>query len=210
MIDGIDTGEINLESLRSKISIIPQDPVLFSATIRYNLDPFDAYQDDEIWRALEDVELKSSINGLQFMVTEGGSNFSVGQRQLICLARAILRNNKILLLDEATANIDQTTDALIQSTIREKFVDCTVLTIAHRLHTIMDSDKVLVMENGYAKEYDVPYKLLQQPFGFFRDLVNNLGRDEKQNLTKIAKKKYDEIYDRDSRPPKNIWKYKDA
>lgn len=210
LIDGIDTGEINLESLRSKISIIPQDPVLFSATIRYNLDPFDAYQDDEIWTALEEVELKSSINGLQFMVTEGGSNFSVGQRQLICLARAILRKNKILLLDEATANIDQTTDALIQKTIREKFVDCTVLTIAHRLHTIMDSDKVLVMENGYAKEYDIPYKLLQQPFGFFRDLVNNLGQDEKHSLREIAKKKYDEIYERDSQPPKNIWKFKDA
>ena len=208
LIDGIDTGEINLESLRSKISIIPQDPVLFSATIRYNLDPFDAYNDDEIWRALEEVELKSSINGLQFMVTEGGSNFSVGQRQLICLARAILRNNKILLLDEATANIDQTTDALIQRTIREKFIDCTVLTIAHRLHTIMDSDKVLVMENGYAKEYDIPYKLLQQPFGFFRDLVNNLGQAEKHNLTEIAKKKYEEIYQRNSQP-KNIWKYKE-
>lgn len=210
LIDGIDTGEINLESLRSKISIIPQDPVLFSATIRYNLDPFDAYQDEEIWRALEEVELKSSINDLQFMVTEGGSNFSVGQRQLICLARAILRNNKILLLDEATANIDQQTDALIQKTIRDKFADCTVLTIAHRLHTIMDSDKVLVMENGYAKEFDVPYKLLQQPFGLFRDLVNNLGQVEKQNLTEIAKKKYDEIYDRNSQPPKNIWKFKDA
>lgn len=207
MIDGIDTGEINLESLRSKISIIPQDPVLFSATIRYNLDPFDAYQDEEIWRALEEVKLKSSINGLQFMVTEAGSNFSVGQRQLICLARAILRNNKILLLDEATANIDQATDALIQETIREKFADCTVVTIAHRLHTIMDSDKVLVMENGYAKEYDIPYKLLQQPAGHFKDLVNNLGSEEKKNLMEIAKTKYEEIF---NRPPKNIWKFKDV
>lgn len=209
LIDGIDTSEINLESLRSKISIIPQDPVLFSATIRYNLDPFDAYEDDQIWRALEVVELKTAINGLQFMVTEGGSNFSVGQRQLICLARAILRNNKVLLLDEATANIDQKTDALIQKTIREKFADCTVLTIAHRLHTIMDSDMVLVMENGYAKEYDIPYKLLQQPFGIFRDLVGNLGQIEKQNLTQIAKKKYDEIFSRDSQP-KTIWKFKNV
>jgi ATP-binding cassette, subfamily C (CFTR/MRP), member 4 len=209
LIDGIDTSEINLESLRSKVSIIPQDPVLFSATIRYNLDPFDIYQDDEIWRALEVVELKGSIQGLQFMVTECGSNFSVGQRQLICLARAILRNNKVLLLDEATANIDQQTDALIQKTIREKFSDCTVLTIAHRLHTIMDSDSVLVMENGYAKEYDVPYKLLLQPFGIFRDLVNNLGEDEKHNLTNIAKAKYEEIFNRDSQP-KTIWKFKNV
>ena len=209
LIDGIDTSEINLESLRSKVSIIPQDPVLFSATIRYNLDPFDAYDDAQIWKALEVVELKTVIKGLQFMVTEGGSNFSVGQRQLICLARAILRNNKVLLLDEATANIDQNTDALIQRTIRERFTDCTVLTIAHRLHTIMDSDMVLVMENGYAKEYDVPYKLLQQPFGIFRDLVNNLGQVEKHNLTEIAKQKYDEIFSRDAQP-KTIWKFKNV
>ncbi|CRK99302.1 CLUMA_CG012571, isoform A [Clunio marinus] len=208
LIDGIDTSEINLESLRSKISIIPQDPVLFSATIRYNLDPFNVFQDDQIWKALEVVEMKTAINGLQFMVTEGGSNFSVGERQLLCLARSLVRNNKILLLDEATANIDQTTDALIQKTIREKFSDCTVLTIAHRLHTIMDSDMVLVMENGYAKEYDVPYKLLQQPFGIFRGLVNNLGQAERHNLTEIAKLKYDEIFSREAQP-KNIWKFKD-
>lgn len=208
LIDGIDTADINLESLRSKISIIPQDPVLFSATIRYNLDPFDAFNDDEIWRALEVVELKSAINGLQFMVTEGGSNFSVGQRQLLCLARAILRNNKVLLLDEATANIDQKTDALIQRTIRETFANCTVLTIAHRLHTIMDSDMVLVMENGYAKEYDAPYKLLQKSSGLFRDLVNNLGQDEKEKLHKIAKLKYDE--DVSMKQPKTIWKFKNV
>lgn len=211
LIDGIDTGDINLESLRSKISIIPQDPVLFSATIRYNLDPFDVYSDDEIWRALEVVELKSAINGLQYMVTEGGSNFSVGQRQLICLARAILRNNKILLLDEATANIDQKTDALIQRTIRETFANCTVLTIAHRLHTIMDSDMVLVMENGYAKEYDIPYKLLQQSSGLFRDLVNNLGQDEREKLHKIAKLKYEEMFDVEQKQhPKTIWKFKNV
>lgn len=211
LIDGIDTGEINLESLRSKISIIPQNPVLFSATIRYNLDPFDSFSDEEIWRALEIVELKSAINGLHFMVTEGGSNFSVGQRQLICLARAILRNNKILLLDEATANIDQKTDAVIQRTIREKFANFTVLTIAHRLHTVMDSDMILVMEHGYAKEFDIPYKLLQQPHGMFRELVNNLDPVDKQNLTEIAKRKYDEILDQESNQQRSqLWKFKDV
>lgn len=209
LIDGIDSGEINLESLRSKISIIPQNPVLFSSTIRYNLDPFESFSDEQIWRALEIVELKTAVNGLHFMVTEGGNNFSVGQRQLICLARAILRNNKILLLDEATANIDGRTDALIQTTIREKFADCTVLTIAHRLHTIMDSDMVLIMANGYAMEYDVPYKLLQQPFGIFRDLVNNLDPADKQNLTEIAKRKYDEILDRKDNQASSFFNFKD-
>lgn len=206
LIDGIETGEINLESLRSKISIIPQDPVLFSASIRYNLDPFDAYEDVEIWSALESVELKSSISGLQFMVTESGSNFSVGQRQLLCLARAILRNNKILVLDEATANVDPKTDALIQRTIRQKFTNCTVLTIAHRLFTVMDSDKIMVMDNGFLKEYDIPYKLIQQPFGLFKDIITATG--ESENLIKIAKTKYEEIFNREQQP-RNLWKFKD-
>uniref|UniRef100_A0A182M7J9 GPI ethanolamine phosphate transferase 1 n=1 Tax=Anopheles culicifacies TaxID=139723 RepID=A0A182M7J9_9DIPT len=186
MIDGIDTGVISLEALRSKISIIPQDPVLFSATIRYNLDPFSLYDDDMLWRAIGEVELRPAISGLDFMVTEGGTNFSVGQRQLICLARAILRNNKILVLDEATANVDPQTDALIQKTIREKFKHCTVLTVAHRLHTVMDSDRILVMDAGEAREFDVPHVLLQQDGSILREMVEATGPSESESLKQIA------------------------
>ncbi|XP_058060711.1 probable multidrug resistance-associated protein lethal(2)03659 [Anopheles bellator] len=186
MIDGIDTGVIALEALRSKISIIPQDPVLFSATIRYNLDPFSLYDDDMLWRAIGEVELRSSINGLDYMVTEGGTNFSVGQRQLICLARAILRNNKILVLDEATANVDPQTDALIQKTIREKFKHCTVLTVAHRLHTVMDSDRILVMDAGVAREFNTPHELLQQDGSILKDMVEATGASEAESLRRIA------------------------
>ncbi|XP_058061172.1 ATP-binding cassette sub-family C member 4-like [Anopheles bellator] len=192
VIDGIDTAFIMLEQLRSKVSIIPQDPVLFSGTLRRNLDPFEDYPDVELWGALEQVELKELANtpaGLQMAVAAGGSNFSVGQRQLICLARAILRNNRVLVLDEATANVDPTTDRLIQDTIRYKFADCTVLTIAHRLNTIMDSDRVLVMDAGQAVEFGTPYELLQLPIGIFRDMVLATGPAESERLVQIAQQK---------------------
>ncbi|XP_050316874.1 ATP-binding cassette sub-family C member 4 [Bactrocera neohumeralis] len=189
MVDGIETGSISLETLRSKISVIPQDPVLFSATIRYNLDPFDKYGDADLWRALEDVELKGAIPGLDYMVTQRGSNFSVGQRQLLCLARAILRNNKVLVLDEATANVDPQTDALIQTTIRTKFRHCTVLTVAHRLHTVMDSDRILVMDDGRAREFDIPHLLLKKQNGALRQMVDATGA-EAESLKKIASESY--------------------
>ncbi|XP_074034732.1 ATP-binding cassette sub-family C member 4 isoform X3 [Leptinotarsa decemlineata] len=185
-IDEVDTKKIGLSDLRKKISIIPQDPVLFSAPLRYNLDPFDEFEDTELWKVLEQVELKDVVDSLDFMVTEGGNNFSLGQKQLICLARAILRNNKILVLDEATANVDQRTDLLIQKTIREKFSNCTVLTIAHRLNTIMDTDKVIVISFGKILEFDHPHQLLQIPNGHFLGMVQETGPMVSSQLKNIA------------------------
>ncbi|XP_046746122.1 probable multidrug resistance-associated protein lethal(2)03659 isoform X4 [Diprion similis] len=193
-IDDIDTGSICLEDLRARISIIPQDPVLFSGTLRRNLDPFEEFPDRLLWEALDEVELKEAIttgaNGLDSRVLKGGSNYSVGQRQLVCLARAILRNNRILMLDEATANVDPHTDALIQRTIRTKFASCTVLTVAHRLNTIMDSDKVLLMDRGRMAEYDHPYLLLQNEYGHFSSMVKETGRAMYEQLAKIAEQSY--------------------
>lgn len=189
-IDEVDTKTLGLHDLRSKISIIPQEPVLFSGTLRKNLDPFDEYNDDVLWKALEDVELREVVvdlaNGLNSKMSEGGSNFSVGQRQLVCLARAIVRRNKILVLDEATANVDPQTDALIQTTIRKKFSECTVLTIAHRLHTVMDSDKVLVMDAGQMVEFDHPFTLLQNQTGVLYGMVQQTGKIMADALHRIA------------------------
>lgn len=189
-IDNMDTAKLGLPHLRSHISIIPQEPVLFSATLRDNLDPFHDFSDTVLWSALEDVELKESVSGLDFFVNEGGSNFSAGQRQLVCLARAIIRNNMILILDEATAHVDPQTDALIQRTIRTKFQQCTVLTIAHRLNTIMDSDKVLVMEAGIMVEYDHPHILLQNKEGYFYKMVQETGKAMAEQLHKVAEEAY--------------------
>ncbi|XP_049951742.1 ATP-binding cassette sub-family C member 4-like [Schistocerca serialis cubense] len=191
-IDDINTKSVGLHDLRKRISIIPQEPVLFSETIRYNLDPFQEFPDHQIWNALEEVELKDAVDTLEFHVNEGGSNFSAGQRQLICLARAILRNNKVLVLDEATANVDPQTDSFIQKTIRTKFRDCTVLTIAHRLNTIMDSDKVLVMDSGRMVEYAHPHVLLQIPDGHFTKMVEQTGKSMEAQLRQVAKEAYDQ------------------
>ncbi|KYN18976.1 hypothetical protein ALC57_08649 [Trachymyrmex cornetzi] len=191
LIDDISTGAIALHDLRSKISIIPQEPFLFTGSLRQNLDPFDQYSDAILWQALQDVELKETISemaaGLNTKVSDEGSNFSVGQKQLLCLARAIVKNNRIMILDEATANIDPYTDSLIQKTVRTKFVNCTVFTIAHRLNTIMDSDRIFVMDAGHLVELGHPYILLQQK-GYFYNMVQQTGAAMTENLIDIATK----------------------
>ncbi|XP_021915794.1 multidrug resistance-associated protein 4-like isoform X2 [Zootermopsis nevadensis] len=199
-IDGINTNDIGLHDLRARISIIPQEPVLFSESLRHNLDPFDQFSDEALWNSLEEVDLKAAVTSLDMQVQEGGSNFSVGQRQLICLARAILRNNKILVLDEATANVDPETDTFVQETIRRKFKNCTVLTIAHRLNTIMDSDRVLVMDSGTMVEYDHPYALLQRNNGYFFKLVEETGPTMADQLLRVAEEAYKKTYQIDGIP----------
>ncbi|KAJ2802201.1 hypothetical protein H4R20_003374 [Coemansia guatemalensis] len=175
LLDGEDISKYGLFDVRSKLSIIPQDPVLFAGTVRENLDPFNNYSDQDIWRALEQAHLadyvRSKDERLEFMVAQSGENFSVGQRQLICLARALLKHAKVLVLDEATAAIDNATDEIIQQTIRSEFKDCTVLTIAHRLNTVIDSDMVLVVDNGQLAEYDTPQNLLSNKDSLFAKLV---------------------------------------
>lgn len=176
-IDGIDISKIGLHELRHKLTIIPQDPVLFAGSLRVNLDPFEAHSDDEIWKALELSHLKGYVAGIEggllHEITEGGDNLSVGQRQMVCLARALLRKTKILILDEATAAVDLETDDLIQATIRREFVGCTVLTIAHRLNTIMDYDKIVVLDKGTIKEFAPPNQLLQNENSMFYGMAKN-------------------------------------
>ena len=190
-IDGVDTQSLSLEELRKNISIIPQDPILFSGSLRWNLDPFDENTDEAIWNVLNQVELKETVTtlagGLMCRISDGGSNFSLGQRQLICLGRALLRKNKILVLDEATASVDYETDALIQKTINTEFANCTVLTIAHRLHTVIKADKILVMDNGTMVEFDHPHALLKNENGYLTKLVNETS----SLLVDIAKESFE-------------------
>lgn len=178
LIDGVDISKIGLQDLRSRLTIIPQDPMLFSGSLRLNLDPFNKYSDEELWDVLEVAHLKNFVSGLdkglEFVIQDGGENLSVGQRQLVCLGRALLRKSKILILDEATAAVDLETDELIQQTIRREFADRTVFTIAHRLNTIMDYERVMVLKDGSVAEFDSPSNLLSRR-GMFYSMARDAG-----------------------------------
>ncbi|KAG6582881.1 ATP-binding Cassette (ABC) Superfamily [Phytophthora cinnamomi] len=179
VIDGLDISTIGLHELRNKISIIPQDPVLFSGTVRSNVDPFDQYTDEQIWTSLRRAHLAHVVTALDSAVDEKGSNFSVGERQLLCIARALLKRSRIILMDEATASIDTETDRKIQRSIREEFRECTCLTIAHRINTILDADRILVMERGTVGEFDTPKALQKKPDGLFKGLVEHWQNEGK-------------------------------
>ncbi|KAI5953498.1 YBT1 [Candida jiufengensis] len=201
-IDGIDITTIGLKNLRQAITIIPQDPTLFAGTIRTNLDPFEQYQDQQIFEALRRVNLiRSNENittaddenqnkflNLENSITEGGGNLSQGERQLVCLARSLLKNPKVMLLDEATSSIDTATDSFIQQTIRNEFDGSTILTIAHRLRTIIDYDKILVMDAGKVVEYENPYVLISDKNSLFYSMCENSG--ELDSLIKLAKESF--------------------
>jgi ABC-type multidrug transport system fused ATPase/permease subunit len=200
-IDDVKTADIGLHDLRNALTIIPQDPVLFSGTLRINLDPFGRHTDEEMWVALENAHLKSFVagveEGLSYEVGEGGEALSVGQRQLVCLARALLRKTKILILDEATAAVDLETDDLIQETIRTKFTECSVITIAHRLNTIVDYDRVMVLDKGLIVELDKPDTLLADENGVFHSMAKSAGllHQEMQNQKQPASKHPAEVYE---------------
>ncbi len=178
-IDGVNIRNLNLSDLRSRMSIIPQDPFLFAGSLRENLDPTGSKSDEDLWTALKKCHLDekfstSSTNGLDEQLDEKGQNLSGGEKQLICLARALLTNRRILCIDEATASVDFKTDALIQRTIRSQFVTTTVLTIAHRVQTILDCDSILAMSDGQVAEFDTVENLLSKPDSVFYKLVNNV------------------------------------
>jgi len=184
-VDGVDVLRIGLTDLRSKLGIIPQNPVLFSGTIKSNLDPFDEYTVEEVWKALEQCSMKDAVEEmpgqLEAAVAEGGQNLSNGMRQMLVLGRALLRQCKILFLDEATASVDIETDLIIQRTLREAFKGCTVLTIAHRINTIMDSDKILVLKDGCAEEFAPPQELLNDKTSIFSEIVRHAQSEEEED-----------------------------
>ncbi|XP_043688809.1 ABC transporter C family member 2-like [Telopea speciosissima] len=190
LIDGCDIAKFGLTDLRKVLGIIPQSPVLFSGTVRFNLDPFTEHNDADLWEALERAHLKDVIRrnslGLDAEVSEAGENFSVGQRQLLSLARALLRRSKILVLDEATAAVDVRTDALIQKTIRDEFKSCTMLVIAHRLNTIIDCDRVLLLDAGQVLEFDSPEHLLLNEGSAFSKMVQSTGAANAQYLRSLV------------------------
>ncbi|KAG8738876.1 hypothetical protein FRC12_016520 [Ceratobasidium sp. 428] len=188
LINDVDITKIGLHDLRRAISIIPQEPQLFEGTIRENIDPTDEHDDSKIWTAIEQAHLKEYVltlpGGLDSIVKEGGSSMSSGQRQLVCFARALLRNTKILILDEATSAVDLETDKAIQEIIRgPQFKGITTLTIAHRLNTVIDSDRILVLENGSVAELDTPEVLLQNKNSLFHALAEEAGVSSNKELS---------------------------
>ncbi|KYR00638.1 ABC transporter C family protein [Tieghemostelium lacteum] len=175
LIDGIDISQVSLNDLRQRLSVVPQDPFIFSGSLRLNVDPFDQSTDEEIWNALEKVQLKKQVQNLpmklQSQMNEAGEGWSVGEKQLLCLCRALLRNSKIILLDESSASLDFGTDQIIKKVIRDNFSQSTVLTIAHRLDTIVDSSRILVIDAGRLLEFDSPQNLIADRNSKFSQLV---------------------------------------
>ncbi|KAL5708887.1 Multidrug resistance-associated protein 7 [Ranunculus cassubicifolius] len=203
VIDGVDISTIGLHDLRSRFGIIPQDPTIFNGTVRYNLDPLSQHSDMEIWEVLRKCQLLEVVQdkekGLDASVLEDGSNWSMGQRQLFCLGRAILRRSRILVLDEATASIDNATDKILQRTIRTEFADCTVITVAHRIPTVMDCTMVLAISTGMLVEYDEPIKLInREGFLGLGSLSRNTGLTVK--LTNYENQEF-----RSSAPSNRSW-----
>lgn len=178
-IDGVDISDVSLKKLRNAVTVIPQDPTLVRGSLRDNLDPTRRHTDEELWQALEQAHLGDFVSKhsekLLLETGAGGSNLSVGQRQLVCLARALLRCPKILVLDEATSQMDGDTDRLIQATLRKSFANCTLLAIAHRLHTVLDYDKILVMNEGKVLEYGPVDLLLSDPSSAFSGMARSAG-----------------------------------
>ena len=178
LIDGQDISKVGLHSLRRKISVIPQTPFIFSASVKYNLDPFNRHSDESLWKVLEYARLRNKVEQFPHQLEEQlhPTSLSVGEKQLICLARALIRSNKILLMDEATANVDRETDSFIQDTVKQYFEHCTVLTIAHRLDTIVDYDQVFVMADGMLAEHGPPKVLASDPTSKFYDMIQSAGK----------------------------------
>lgn len=182
-IDNVDLSKLGLHDLRGRLSIIPQDPTMFEGTVRGNLDPLNEYSDERVWETLDKCQLgdivRQSPKKLDSTVVENGENWSVGQRQLFCLGRVLLKRSNVLVLDEATASVDSSTDAIIQQTLREEFGDCTVLTVAHRIHTVIDSDLILVFSEGRIIEYDTPSRLLENKNSEFSRLIKEYSQRSK-------------------------------
>ncbi|XP_058750304.1 ABC transporter C family member 8-like [Vicia villosa] len=191
LIDGMNICSMGLKDLRMRLSIIPQEPTLFKGSIRTNLDPLGMYSDDEIWKAVEKCQLKETISKLPSLldssVSDEGGNWSLGQRQLFCLGRVLLKRNRILVLDEATASIDSATDAILQRVIRQEFAECTVITVAHRVPTVIDSDMVMVLSYGKMVEYDEPSKLMDTNSSFSKLVAEYWSSCKKNSFPNISR-----------------------